>query len=316
MNLFDLHCDTIYECYFKGERLRKNNLSLSLCKGRAIKKWCQCFALFIHDKFKGEDATSMYYTLLRTLKSELASNLDLAVLCRTGEQIDEATAEGKCAAILTVENLSMLNGDIDMVYIMWCDGVRMATLTWNSDNCVASGVNGTSGLTAFGKEVVKKFNELGIICDVSHLNEQSFWEVLELSEAPVVASHSNLSSVHKQIRNLTDEQFKAVCQTGGLVGINFYNEFLGGAPLDSIYRHLDRALELGGENNIAIGTDYDGAQVDFPINSVDKIGILCDYLLDRGVSQNVLDKLFYENALRLFRKEELHCITTAQETNQ
>lgn len=316
MNLFDLHCDTIYECYFKGERLRENNLSLSLYKGTGLDNWCQCFALFIHDKYKGKDAAKMYRTLLRTFYSELAANADIAVQCKTGKQIDKAVSSGKCAAILTVENLSMLNGDIDMVYIMWNHGVRMATLTWNGDNQLASGVNGTSGLTIFGKDVVKKMNELGIICDVSHLNEKSFWEVLSLSNAPVVASHSNLSSVHNHKRNLTDEQFKAVCQTGGLVGINLYNEFLGGAPLEAVHRHLERALELGGENNIAIGTDYDGAKADFPINSVDKMGILCDYLLDRGISQNVLNKLFYENAIRMFRKEELNCITTAQEINR
>ncbi len=316
MNLFDLHCDTIYECYFKGKRLRRNDLSLSLRKGLSADKWCQCFALFIHDKYHGEKATEMYFSLLRTLQSELASNTDLASFCRTGNDIDTALSENKCAAILTVENLSMLNGNIDTVDRLWQDGVRMATLTWNGDNCVASGVNSSGGLTAFGKKTVEKMNALGIICDVSHLNEKSFWDVLEICSAPVVASHSNLSRVHDHKRNLTDEQFKAVCKTGGLVGINFYNEFLGGDPLDAVYRHLAHAIELGGEDNIAIGTDYDGAEVDFPINSVDKIGILCDYLLDRGVSQTLLDKLFFENAERLFRKEELHCFTTAQETNR
>ena len=106
------------------------------------------------------------------------------------------------------------------------------------------------------------------------------------------------------MRNLTDEQFAAIIHSGGIAGINFYNKFLGDSAMEDIYRNLSHALELGGEDNIAIGSDFDGAQIDPPISAIDKLNDLCDYLIGRNLSDKILNKLFYGNALRVFQKRK------------
>ncbi len=306
MDYFDLHCDTIYECTLRGQALWENRLALSLSKGQGFGRWCQTFALFIPDKYKGKQAVDFYEKLLDTYRTELSRNVPNVAHCNNASDITKAVENCKCAAILSVENASALAGDISRVSTLYDDGVRMMTLTWNGDNELASGVKGSGGgLTSFGIRVVEEMGRLGMLCDLSHLNERGFWEVAEMGVAPLVASHSNLKSVCDNPRNLTDEQFKAICRSGGVMGINFYKEFLCGDSFEKIYANICYALELGGEDCVAFGSDFDGAQMDYRINSVDKMDNLCDYLLSKGLSQRVLNKLCFDNAFRMFRKEEI-----------
>lgn len=315
MDYFDLHCDTIYECMLRGQALWENRLALSLSKGQRFRRWCQTFALFIPDKYKGKAAADFYERLLETYRTELSRNVPNIAHCNNATEIENAVGKGKCAAILSVENGLALAGDIERVDTLYNDGVRMMTLTWNGDNELASGVKGSgSGITPFGKRVVERMGKLGMLCDVSHLNERGFWEIAEMGVAPLVASHSNLKGVCDNPRNLTDEQFKAVCRSGGVMGINFYKDFLGGDPFERIYANICYALDLGGEDSIAFGSDFDGAEMDYRINSVDKMNNLCDYLLSKGLSQQVLKKLCFSNAFRMFRKEEFPCSTTVPVT--
>ena len=305
MSLFDLHCDTITECWKTGNGLRENGLALSLCRGRGLAPWCQTFALFLPDDCRGERAVARYEALLAAYRRELACSADLVAPCATAAAIASATAEGKCAALLAVEGGAALAGDVDRVDVLAADGVKLLTLTWNGDNELASGVKGSGGgLTPTGRAVVKRLAERHIVCDLSHLNERGFWEIAAMGLAPLVATHSNLRSVHDHPRNLTDEQFRAVVASGGVVGLNFYRDVLGPGALESVYAHLSRALDLGGEDAVAIGSDFDGAEIEFALNSVDKTAILWQYLLDRGLAEKTLQKFFFNNALRLFGKEE------------
>ena len=315
MAFFDLHCDTISECYAKGQGLRTNGLALSLSKGKALSPWCQTFALFLPDELRGQDAVRRYEALLATFRREMAENADLVTPCRTAEEILQATSAGRCAALLAVENGSALAGDLDRADRLAEDGVRLLTLTWNGDNELGCGAKGSGGgLTPFGRKAVRRMREKGILCDVSHLNERGFWEVAALGDAPLVATHSNFKSVCDHPRNLTDDQFRAVVASGGLVGLNFYRVFLGGEPFEAVYAHLCHALDLGGEDCVAFGSDFDGAEMDFPLNSVDKIADLCENLEKRGLPSATLEKLCWGNALRLFRKEETSWITPAPAT--
>lgn len=315
MDYFDLHCDTIYECMLRGQALWENRLALSLSKGQGFRRWCQTFALFIPDKYKGKAAVDFYERLLETYRTELSRNVPNIAHCNNATEIENAVGKGKCAAILSVENGAALAGDIERVDTLYNDGVRMMTLTWNGDNELASGVKGSdSGITPFGKRVVERMGKLGMLCDLSHLNERGFWEIAEMGVAPLVATHSNLKSVCDNPRNLTDAQFKAICRSGGVMGINFYKDFLGGDPFERIYANICYALDLGGEDSVAFGSDFDGAEMDYRINSVDKMNNLCDYLLSKGLSQQVLKKLCFGNAFRMFRKEEFPCSTTVPAT--
>ena len=306
MAFFDLHCDTLYECLRTGQGLRDNSLALSLRKGERLAPWCQTFAAFIPDGLSDPEAAALYDKLSALFFAEAQKNSDLISPCRTAAEVEGATASGRCAAVLSVENGAALGGDIRRLERLRDDGVRFMTLTWNGDNALASGVGGSGGgLTDFGRECVEKMETLGIFCDVSHLNERGFWEVAEMSTRPFVATHSNFKAECPHRRNLTKEQFLAVCKSGGVVGFNFYRGFLSGAPLESIYRNICLALDLGGEDSIAFGSDFDGAETDSPLKSVDKIEVLCDYLLSKGLSRLTLEKLFFTNALRLLGKGEL-----------
>lgn len=315
MAFFDLHCDTVYECTLQGQALWENRLALSLSKGRGLGRWCQVFALFLPDRYRGREAVAFYERLLGTYRTELTVNAETIAPCHDASQILGAVGQGKCAAVLSVENGSALGGDLSRVDTLYNDGVRMMALTWNGDNELASGVGGSGGgLTELGKQAVRKMTALGMLCDVSHLNERGFWELHDMGVKPLVASHSNLKAVCPHRRNLTDDQFRAVCRSGGVMGVNFYRDFLGGDARERIYANISYALDLGGEDAVAFGSDFDGAEMDFHVNSVDKMNNLCDYLLSKGLSQRVLNKLCFDNALRLFRKEEYPCSTTVPAT--
>lgn len=138
--------------------------------------------------------------------------------------------------------------------------------------------------------------------DVSHLSERGFWGLMELAGKPVVASHSNARSVYEHSRSLTDDQFRAICQTGGTVGLNFYTNFVGQpATMNMFRRHLDHFLELGGENCIALGADFDGCDSTVEgINGVQDIPMLWQYLEGCGYDRKLLEKLFWNNWLKLF----------------
>lgn len=296
MDFFDLHCDTIYECYFDNQHLLKNQLAVSMDKASSFDKYAQVFALFIPDSYRLESALHLYKELYSVFIHQIEECKDYICFCKNTARLKGAD---KHAAILSVEGGHVLGGDLSVLDRLSKDGVKLLTLTWNADNEIGSGsVSGTGGgLTPFGKQAIERMNELSIIPDVSHLSDNGVYDVLSISSMPPVATHSNLRSVFDHPRNLSDELFSAICERGGLVGINLYPAFLGsGNIFDCVYRHITRALELGGEDNIAFGTDFDGAKMDPELSALDKMTILYDYLLGRGISQYVIDKLFFNNA--------------------
>ena len=140
-----------------------------------------------------------------------------------------------------------------------------------------------------------------VYIDVSHLNEKGFWQLIDLATKPIIATHSNLKSICDNKRNLTNKQFVAICKTNGVVGINFYKKFLGKNCFDKILKNIYSMLDLGGENNIAIGSDYDGCDIENSLDSIDKFNDLCDYLLQHGLNENLLNKICYKNAYNMFK---------------
>lgn len=173
-----------------------------------------------------------------------------------------ATGDRRLYALLSVEGADALGGELGVLDAWFALGVRVIGLTWNPANCIADGVGEPrgAGLTQFGRQVVRRMQELGMLVDVSHLSARGVMDVLELANGPIVASHSNAAALHAHRRNLTDDQVRAIAAGGGLVGATFMPEFLGDGKVRSVdvIRHLDRLLDLAGPDHVGLGSDFDG----------------------------------------------------------
>lgn len=306
--VIDLHCDTLTAFQSKhpcADTLNDPQSHFSLSRIPAGANWAQCCAIFLPNEVKGEAAIRYYARYQRSFAGQCEAFSSLALPCRTAGDIERAWSEGKTALLLTVENGSALAGDLDRVETLARDGVVMMTLAWNGQNEIASGWDTDSGLSDFGRQVIPAMEELGILVDVSHLNDRSFFDVLERAEKPLVASHSNARCICSHRRNLTDDQIRALVARRSLIGLNFYHRFLrdgGHAAPEDFLRHLTHILELGGEDCIALGSDFDGADVPGFLDSPSKVLALPQRFACWGLSPALWEKLLYRNALEFFRR--------------
>lgn len=279
MNYFDLHCDTAYECFKTGQRFYVNSLALSGIKGEVFERWCQTFAFFIKDDCPAPFSLyyKMYLVFLEKLK-ERPKNL---------------------TPVFSIEGGGVIERNIERLSKLKSDGCLFFSLAWNGETALAGGVNSTKGLTDLGTAAIKELNRLKIGLDLSHLNEASFWPALNIADFPL-ATHSNCYALCKHKRNLSDDALKEIKNKGGVIGICFYPEFLphGVSVFEGVYKNICHLLSLDPdfENHIAIGSDFDGAKMDKTLDSVDKIPLLYDFLKRRGLSDELLDKIFYLNA--------------------
>lgn len=185
-------------------------------------------------------------------------------------------------------------------------GVRILGPAWNNKNIFASGTDTQDGLSDKGVNLIKRMNELNVTLDLSHLNEKSFWDSIELTELIPVATHSNAKTLTDHPRNLEDSQLKAISQKGGVIGVVFYNEFLkmNNRPpsLQEIYEHTDYILDICGEDHVGIGTDLDGARIkDFPedVRQISKLPVVAEYFLSKGYDEELVSKIMGKNFLRV-----------------
>ena len=272
MDFFDLHCDTAYEMYVKNEGFENNALAVSARLGECFVNWTQTFAIWIEET--KESPFLFYKNALSHLKNNLCGNVN---------------------PIFAVEGGSVIENDIDRLYQLQKDGIKFLTLTWNGENLIAGGTKSDKGLTDFGKSVIKEMNKIGMAVDVSHLNDKSFYSVIERADK-ILATHSNCRSICNHKRNLTDEQIMLLCEKGGIIGLNFYPEFLGDNFYDKIYKNIYHLCEMGYENNIAIGSDFDGAKMPNEMQNISKIPDLYSNLKEKGLKEDLLYKIFYKNA--------------------
>lgn len=280
LNFFDLHCDTPYECYIKNQEFEKNTLAVSAVKGAIFNKWYQTFAIWIKDN--AENPFLLYNNILNDFKVKLKDKPD------------------NLTPLFALEGGAAIENE-ECLFKMREDGIKIITLTWNGENNIAGGFKTEKGLTDFGKKVIDIMNKTKIACDLSHLNIKSFYKVIERSDYPL-ATHSNCNKVFEHPRNLSDEQIRLMAQKGGIIGICAYPEFLSKEPFEGMYLNILHLLDLGFKNSIAIGTDFDGAKMDTRLDSIDKIPLLYAFLSERGLSKELLDKIFYENANNFIAK--------------
>lgn len=305
--LFDAHCDFFYHLeYCPQDSLEKSSGHMDFERVSGYAPYAQFFALFSNSSKAGPPMWERFRTLLERFRTELGQYPDKITHCCTAAQAQQAAKEGKIAAFLSVEGAELLDCDPEKLDFVYEAGVRCINITWNNPNAL-SGTNlyePERGLSEQGLRYVKRMRELGILIDVSHLSDPGFWDILEHAPGPVIATHSNARDVFFHTRNLTDCQITAIIEHQGVIGLNLAPQFLGENPnVDTVLAHLDRMLELGGENTVALGGDWDGVS-SLPDGFRDISGwhILYEELLRRNYTKKLIENLFYNNMSRIVRE--------------
>lgn len=307
--VFDFHCDTalalLGDDLNQAGSLRKNNGHIDLERAGQLGGYAQCFACFttdIPELLQGISPIVLFERELATIQREVDKNSDLISIAYSAEEIEENRALGKMSAILTLEGTAGIDYNPGLLEDLWAIGFRVSSLGWNEKNpLTGSNVTG-GGLTDLGREYVKEAQKLGMRIDVSHISDEGFWDIMKITEAPILATHSNSRAVHNHSRNLTDDMFRAIRETGGVAGYNTCRDFTGENPnLDTVCDHILHFMELDPEGkHIALGGDLDGVET-MPdgFDGVQSYPALARHLLNRGLTeQNVMD-IFWNNAIRV-----------------
>lgn len=295
--VFDSHCDTPYELWLRGQRFDRTDCQVSLQRAEMLPAYAQFFAFCtLPGKKNRYTYEELFYLPYREFVRQIELFSDRVSLCRNGVEMERSIQEGKIAAFLSLEGAEGIGCDPGRLDELAEMGIRMVNLTWNADNALAgcSYRNG-GGLTAQGREFVRKAQRLGILIDVSHISDRAFFDIMDITERPVVASHSNSRSLCGHSRNLTDEQYRLLCATGGYAGINLYTAFLsasGKADFETIYAHMDHFLQLGGEH-VALGGDLDGCDsLATGFTGVNDYEKLANFLKMKKYSEEMIQNIF------------------------
>ncbi len=310
--VFDLHCDTASALLESGSFLRKNALHIDLERAGKLDGYCQCFACFTTTDehiLQGRKPEDVFEGQLAALLLGLRQNADIIGQAFCPEDIRKNAGQGKMSAVLTLEGPAGFGYDPGLLSDLYAIGFRISTLGWNEKNClVGSHVTG-GGLTDRGREYVKECQRLGILVDVSHCSDEGFWDIMAMTQAPVIASHSNSRRVCAHSRNLTDEMFLEICRTGGVAGINLYTKFLGEHPtLDAVCDHIFHFLELDPEGrHIALGGDLDGCDsLPEDLTGVECYPTLAARLLERGLGEEILENIYWNNSMGVMESAVRH----------
>ena len=307
MNYIDTHCDTAFEIYKKKEPLFQNSLHISLDAAQEFEKYAQIMAIWSQSDISNGEGWSQFGAILDNLRSEIEKN-ERAALCTSYAECENAISEGKRGNFLSVEGGNILDAKIWRLDELYDAGVRFLTLVWKGVGCIGGAYDTEAGLTAFGKRVTKTAMEKGIIVDVSHGSGALTDECLSLAEEagkPVIATHSNSYAVCEHPRNLTDERAKRIAALGGTIGISMAPPHLsrsGTADIADILAHIAHYLDIGLENNVCMGCDFDGVS-SLPagitgIRDIEKLGAA----VEKEFSSDIADKIFFRNAESFLRR--------------
>lgn len=307
--VFDFHCDTalvlLGDDRNQAGSLRKNSGHIDLERAGKLGGYAQCFACFTTDLpeiLKGISPIVLFERELATIQREVDKNSDMISIVYSTEEIEENRAAGKMSAILTLEGTAGIDYNPALLEDLWAIGFRVSSLGWNEKNpLTGSNVTG-GGLTDLGREYVKEAQRLGMRVDVSHISDEGFWDIMKITNAPILATHSNSRAIFDHSRNITDDMFRAIRETGGVAGYNTCREFTGEpSDLDTICDHILHFMELDPDGkHIALGGDLDGVDA-MPdgFEGVQSYPALARKLLDRGLTEeNVMD-IFWNNAIRV-----------------
>lgn len=313
MKYVDMHCDTITSLYDVGGSLKHNDLHIDITKLQKGECLLQNFAIFTNI---GKHDSSYTYKAIDYYHKQLEINSEYIKPVYKYEDI----ANNNCInAMLTLEDGSVVDGDYNNLERFYDLGVRMIALNWNYPNGIGypnidatnpnktvNDINTQDGLTEFGKQYVRRCNELGIIVDVSHLSDKGFYDVLDICKGPFVASHSNARSICKAGRNMSDDMIRKLADKGGVLGLNFCSAFIEDnnetyTTIDNMVKHIRYIVDIGGVDCIGLGTDFDGIHNEIELKDASGMQLLFE-ALSKYYTQEQLEKIFYKNILRVYKE--------------
>lgn len=307
LSVFDLHCDTAYRLLGKNFdehfSLRSNQFHIDLQRASKFSRYVQCFSCFTapQDVLPIPVAPQqMFHRQYEVIMAQLQENQHLIRQATNADEIKRNCADGLISAILTLEGTCGFDYEVDCLDDFYQKGFRITTLGWNEQNPLAGSHRTGGALTEQGRSYVQKAQSLGMIVDVSHISDAAFWDIMNITTAPVIATHSNSRAICPVSRNLTDSMFCAIADIGGVVGINLYTEFLSvHASIDAVCDHIFHFLELDPTGkHIALGGDLDGCD-SLPCGfcGIQDYSKIAHRLQMRGLDTATIDNIFWNNAL-------------------
>ena len=306
--MIDLHCDTIMQLLDHPDSgdLYRNTWKIDIEKLQKAHSKVQDFALFIN---LGEtnDPYGRYEEMRNLCTTQIHLYGEHIQHVLSYQDVKSVYESGKIGALMSIEEGGVLGGDLDKLKQAYQDGVRLITLTWNYPNGLGEPHCGEQHkkLTPKGIEFVEAMQDLGIVVDCSHLNDAGTEQLGDILDVPFVASHSNAREVTAHTRNLPDNLIKLIANKGGVIGLNFAQSFLGTSPvsrIDDIVKHGLYLINKGGEDVVALGTDFDGIKPNTEIKDASEMYRLYDAFNEAGLSVEQCEKLFWKNADRLLKE--------------
>lgn len=306
--MIDLHCDTIMQLLDHPDSgdLYRNTWKIDIEKLQKAHSKVQDFALFIN---LGEtnDPYGRYEEMRNLCTTQIHLYGEHIQHVLSYQDVESVYEYGKIGALMSIEEGGVLGGDLDKLKQAYQDGVRLITLTWNYPNGLGEPHCGEQHkkLTPKGIEFVEAMQDLGIIVDCSHLNDAGTEQLGDILDVPFVASHSNAREVTAHTRNLPDNLIKLIANKGGVIGLNFAQSFLGTSPvsrIEDIVKHGLYLINKGGEDVVALGTDFDGIKPNTEIKDASEMYRLYDAFKEAGLSVEQCEKLFWKNADRLLKE--------------
>lgn len=321
--IFDCHSDTFTHITLKRNRNEHNifkNYHLN-----NFKKGNICGSIFVIwiDPPYDKNPSFRAKEIVMALKDEIEESKDVINIVKSYKDLDKGFVKNKIDIVIGMEGLSHIGNDIDKINYFYDEvHVRHASLTWNEQNELATGVCGDDnrGLTLYGKNAIKRLEDLNMLIDVSHLNEKSFWDLVNISSGPIIASHSNAKALCDVKRNLSDEQLKAIAQSGGVIGLNGFSGFVScdrnNQNLQGFVDHIDYMVNLIGVDHICLGFDYCdylesntlssfSENVDNPnikdLQCASHSNNVTKELRKRGYLEDEINKITYTNVFRVMK---------------
>lgn len=302
--VLDAHCDTPFELWEKGRQLKHNDLHCDLQRAQRLDGWAQFFAFCPSASPRAEqtDMEKVFLAAYRHFMRELERN-ELPV-CTDPEQLRQSLSLRGVAAMLSLEGGEGVGCDPGKLELLRQMGFSMVSPTWNLENALAGSHLTGQRLSRQGREFIRNTQKFGMIVDVSHCSDAAYWDICELAENPIVASHSNSRAMCGHSRNLTDEMYRALCDLKGVAGLNFYVPFLDAqhADFETVWRHLDHFLQLAGsDRHVGLGVDLDGCdKLPDGFTGLDCYPRLAEFLMARGLTEQTLRRIFHENFMGVF----------------
>ncbi len=306
----DTHADSLLDA-LKGKRhlyARSGEGQLDFPRMLEAGHRLQFLSCWVEPEFKPERALPRILTFVDQFYQEVAGSPDTVVAVRDVPTLDMALSSGKIGVVMSMEGAEAVGTEPALVRVMQRLGFRLMSLTWNERNALADGAGedpGGGGISVSGRAIVQEMNAQNIVLDVSHLAHAAFWDALEISQKPVIASHSNCRTLADHRRNLTDAQILALAAQGGVQGITFVRDFLAGSEnADRVVDHMLYHLELvGNDQHLGLGSDFDG--VDHPVDGLEDVthlGSLADLMSTRGMSDETVRRILGGNYIEFYRK--------------